>query len=84
MGGSRGVHKVLGIVQSSIFACNMKLKKYVKGGQPEKAMQLFQQLEQEGMNPGKFTFNHTIKACAGLQALEDDRLIHQWIIEKYL
>jgi hypothetical protein len=56
----------------------------VKGGQPEKAMQLFQQPEQEGMNPGKFTFNHMIKACAGLQALEDDRLIHEWIIKKYL
>jgi pentatricopeptide repeat protein len=53
MGGSRGGHKALGIVQSSIFAWNTKLKKYVKSGQPEKAMQLFQQLQQEGMNPGK-------------------------------
>ncbi len=84
MDGSRGGLKALGIVQSSIFAQNTKLKKYVKGGQPEKAMQLFQQPEQEGMNPGKFTFNHMIKACAGLQALEDDRLIHEWIIKKYL
>jgi len=84
MDGSRGGLKALGIVQSSIFAWNTKLKKYVKGGQPEKAMQLFQQLEQEGMNPGKFTFNHMIEACAGLQALEDDRLIHEWIIKKYL
>jgi pentatricopeptide repeat protein len=65
MGGSRGGHKALGIEQSSIFIWNTKLK-HVKGGQPEKAMQLFQQLQQEGMNPGKFTFNHMIKAHAGL------------------
>jgi pentatricopeptide repeat protein len=38
----------------------------VRGGQPEKAMQLFQQLQQEGMNPSKFTLDHMIKACAGL------------------
>ncbi|CAK9200440.1 unnamed protein product [Sphagnum troendelagicum] len=71
MGGSIGVHKVLGIVQSSIFACNTKLKKYVKGGQPEKAMQLFQQLEQEGMNPD----HHDIGLCEMQAKMEGTKAI---------
>jgi len=33
-----------GTVQLNIFACNQKLTKYVKGGQSEKVMQLFQQM----------------------------------------
>jgi hypothetical protein len=32
-----------GTVQFNIFAWNKKLTKYVKDGQPEKAIQLFQQ-----------------------------------------
>ncbi len=33
-----------GTVQLNIFAWNQKLTKYVKGGQSEKVMQLFQQM----------------------------------------
>jgi len=43
-----------GIVQLNPSAWNQKLTKYVKDGQLEKAIQLFQQ--QEGMTPDKFTF----------------------------
>ncbi|KAH9530767.1 hypothetical protein CY35_19G002000 [Sphagnum magellanicum] len=64
-----------------MFAWNTKLKKYVKGGQPEKAMQFFQQLQQEGMNPGKFNFNHMIKACAGLRWGVEGKFVHEQIIE---
>jgi len=45
-----------GTVQLHIFSWNMKLAKYVKDGQPEKAMQLFQQMQREGMSPDTFTF----------------------------
>jgi pentatricopeptide repeat protein len=34
-----------GTVQFSIFGWNQKLTKYVKDGQPEKAMRLFQQIQ---------------------------------------
>jgi len=36
-------------VQLNIFGWNQKLSKYVKDGQLEKAMQLFQQMQQEGL-----------------------------------
>jgi pentatricopeptide repeat protein len=70
-----------GTVQLNIFAWNQKLTKHVKDGQLEKAMQLFQQMQQEGMSPDKFTFVQVIKACAGLRRLEDGRLVHKQLIQ---
>jgi hypothetical protein len=55
-----------GIVQLNIFAWNQKLTKYVKDELFNKAMQLFQHTQQEGMNLDKYTFVHVIKACVGL------------------
>jgi pentatricopeptide repeat protein len=42
----------------------------VKAWQPEKTMQLFQQMQQEGMTPNRFTLFQFLNACANLQALE--------------
>ncbi|KAH8944737.1 hypothetical protein BDL97_12G000400 [Sphagnum fallax] len=70
-----------GIVQLHPLAWNQKLSKYVKDGQLEKAMQLFQQMQQEGTTPDKFTFIQAIKACARLGALQDGRLVHQQLIQ---
>jgi pentatricopeptide repeat protein len=70
-----------GIVQLHPFAWNQKLSKYVKDGQLEKAMQLFQQMQREGTTPDKFTFIQAIKACAHLGALQDGRLVHLQIIQ---
>jgi len=39
-------------------------------------MQLFQQLQQEGISPNKFTFLQVIKACASLRALGNGRHVH--------
>jgi pentatricopeptide repeat protein len=70
-----------GTVQLNIFAWNQKLKTYVKDRQPEKAMQLFQQMQQEGMSPEKFAFIQVMKASAGLGALENARLVHEQLIQ---
>ncbi len=45
-----------GIVQLNISAWNQKLKNYVKDGQPDKVMKLFQQMQREGMSPDKIHF----------------------------
>ncbi len=71
----------LGTVQLTIFAWNEKLTKHEKDGQLEKAMQLLQQMQQEGTSPDKFTFVQVIKACAGLGRLEDGRLVHKQLIQ---
>jgi len=81
MGGHRDGCTGPGTVQLNIFSWNKKLIKYISGGQPEKAIQLFQQMQQEGMSPDKFTFVQVINACAGLGALEDSRLVHEQLIQ---
>ncbi len=68
-------------VQVNSFAWNKKLLKYVKCGQPEKVMLLFQQMQQQRMTPDKFTFVQVISQCAGLGALEDGRQVNEQIIQ---
>ncbi len=58
------------------------LWKYVKVGQPEKALQLFELLQQqEGMGSDNFTSIHVINACASLRALGEGRHVHVQIVE---
>jgi pentatricopeptide repeat protein len=63
-----------GTVQLNIFAWSQKFSKYAKDEKPEKVIQVFQQMQLEGMSPDKFTFVPVINACADLGALEDSRL----------
>jgi pentatricopeptide repeat protein len=72
---------VPGTVQLNVFAWNKKLAKYVKAGEPEKTLQLFQQLQQEGISPDKFTFVQVLNACASLQALAEGRHAHEKVIQ---
>jgi pentatricopeptide repeat protein len=69
-----------GTLQSSIFSWNARLAKHAKAGQYDEMMELFQQLQQEGIVPDKFTFARMLHACAGLRALEKGRHIHTQII----
>jgi pentatricopeptide repeat protein len=56
-----------GTLQLNIFGWDKILWKYVKVGQPEKALQLFQLLQQqEGTSPDNFTSIHVLNACASL------------------
>ncbi len=79
MGGSRD--DCNGTMQLNIYVWNKKLTKFVKDGQPEKVMHLFQQMQQEGISPNKFTFIPVINSCAALGALEDGRHVHEQIIQ---
>ncbi|KAH8934858.1 hypothetical protein BDL97_17G001400 [Sphagnum fallax] len=72
-----------GTVQLDKFSWNRRLARYVKAGQPEKTMELFQQMQQEGLSPDKFTFLPVLNACASLQALEAGRHAHEQIIENH-
>jgi len=70
-----------GTIQLTIFSWNRRLARYVKLGQYEKAMELFHQMQQEGISPNKFTFVPVLNTCAKLQLLEEGRLVHQQIIQ---
>ncbi len=70
-----------GSLQSNVFPWNSMLARSVKAGQNDKAMRLFQQMQQEGIVPNGFSFVQVLKACASLQALEKGRCVHQQIIK---
>jgi len=70
-----------GSVPLHIFSWNAKLTRYVKDGQYEKVLELFQQMQQQGIVPDPFTFFRVLSACASLQALEEGRRIHSQIIQ---
>ncbi|CAM6077419.1 unnamed protein product [Sphagnum tenellum] len=54
---------------------------HVKCGQGQKALELFQRLQQEGVEPNSFTFVGVLNACASVAALEEGRHVHKQIIE---
>ncbi|CAM6076308.1 unnamed protein product [Sphagnum tenellum] len=54
---------------------------HVKCGQGQKALELFQQMQQEGVEPDSVTFVGVLNACASIFALEEGRHVHEQIIE---
>ncbi|CAM6048440.1 unnamed protein product [Sphagnum compactum] len=54
---------------------------YVKSGQGQKALELFQQMQQEGVEPNSVTFVGVLNACASVAALEEGRHVHKQIIQ---
>lgn len=57
---------------------------YVQHGFGEKALELFCQMKQDGIEPNSVTFISIIKACEGTKSLEQGKLIHSHIIESGL
>ncbi len=55
-----------------------------KGGQGQEALGLFQEMQQEGVQPDSVTFVGVLKACASMVAIEEGRCVHQDIIESGL
>ncbi|CAM6014887.1 unnamed protein product [Sphagnum balticum] len=54
---------------------------HVQSGQGQKALELFQQMQQEGVRPKSVTIVGVLNACASIVALEEGRCVHQQIIE---
>ncbi|CAM6099771.1 unnamed protein product [Calypogeia fissa] len=70
-----------GTVQLSNFSWNKRLTKCVKLGQFEKVIKLFQQMQQQGIHPDRFTFVPVLQACANLQDLEEGKSVHTQILQ---
>jgi pentatricopeptide repeat protein len=68
-------------VQLHSSSWTRRLTRYVKAGQYEKMMELFQQMQQAGMSPNRFTFLPVLNACASLRAIENGRRVHEEIIQ---
>jgi pentatricopeptide repeat domain-containing protein 1 len=54
---------------------------HVKCGQGQKALELFQQMQHERVEPDTLTFVGVLNACASVVALEEGRHVHKQIIQ---
>ncbi len=50
-------------------------------GQGHKSLKLFQQMQQEGVQPNSVTFVGVLNACASVVALEEGKCVHEQIIQ---
>jgi len=57
---------------------------HVKLGQGQKALELFQQMQQEGVQPDSVTFVEVLNACASVVALKEGSSVHDQIIQSAL
>ncbi len=65
----------------NVVAWNALILGHVKYGQGHKALELFQQMQQECVEPDKVTFMGVVNACASVAALEEGRHVEQQIIQ---
>jgi pentatricopeptide repeat protein len=54
---------------------------HVKCSQGQKTLEMFQQMQQEGVRPNFVIFVGVVNACASLVALEEARHSHEQIIQ---
>ncbi|KAJ7558424.1 hypothetical protein O6H91_04G038300 [Diphasiastrum complanatum] len=66
--------------QRDIVSWNTILMAFVNYGQGEKALELFQQMEQEPVAPDRITFVAVLQACSGKKASKEGKWIHSQII----
>jgi pentatricopeptide repeat protein len=64
-----------------VVAWNTMISGHVNCGQGQKALELFQEMQKEGVQPNLRTFVGLVNACASVVALEECRHTHRQIIE---
>jgi hypothetical protein len=62
------------------FSWNTSLARSV-APEYEKIMEVFQQMQHEGMSPNKFIFVRVLNAFGNLQALEEGKHVHKQMIQ---
>ncbi|KAL1223675.1 Pentatricopeptide repeat-containing protein [Cardamine amara subsp. amara] len=61
------------------IAWDVMIRAYVSNDFPEKALDLYYMMLDSGVTPTKYTYPFALKACAGLRAIEDGKLIHSHV-----
>ncbi|WOL05981.1 pentatricopeptide repeat-containing protein [Canna indica] len=64
------------VSRASVFVWNAMIRAYAWNGPFDHAIKLYRRMENSGVKPNKFTFPFVLKACSGLEALEDGIEIH--------
>ena len=64
------------LVKKNVFSWTIIIGGYAKHKRAEKAMELFNQMWQKGVQPNAFTFSSVLKACANPSALQWGKEVH--------
>ncbi|CAM6035145.1 unnamed protein product [Sphagnum compactum] len=65
----------------NVVTWNAMVLGHVRCGQGQKALELFQQMQEEGVRPNSVTFVGVLNACASMVAYEEGRSVHEQIIQ---
>jgi pentatricopeptide repeat protein len=80
-GSMENAHRVFQkINKNNVFLWNMMIRGHVSIGYCREALELYCQMQREGLQPDNFTFPFVLKACAGLSALQEGKAIHAHIV----
>ncbi|CAM6051192.1 unnamed protein product [Sphagnum compactum] len=66
----------------NVVSWNALVLGHVKCGQGQKALELFQQMQDEGLQPDPVTMGGVLNACASVAALKEGRDAHEQIIQR--
>ncbi|KAJ7532329.1 hypothetical protein O6H91_14G082900 [Diphasiastrum complanatum] len=64
-----------------LVSWNAMIAGYAQHGFSEKALQLFEYLQKEGIRPNRVTFVSILKACCSISAIDQAKQIHAQIID---
>lgn len=68
------------MVKRDKVSWNAMISGYSQHGQDMKALEMFSQMQLEGMKPTHFTYSSILSACASLEALEYGKQVHACIM----
>ncbi|CAL5359092.1 unnamed protein product [Camellia sinensis] len=66
----------------SLISWNVMIAGYALEGMGDKALLLFQKMQEQGEVPDEFTLTSSLKACSGIGAIREGSQIHAYLIAK--
>ncbi|KAJ7250553.1 hypothetical protein O6H91_19G018800 [Diphasiastrum complanatum] len=68
------------MLERNLVSWNAMIAAYTQHGYGKEALELFKQMQLEGLHPDKVTLVSILDACASVTFLEIGRYIHAWIV----
>ncbi|KAJ7536437.1 hypothetical protein O6H91_12G069700 [Diphasiastrum complanatum] len=70
------------MTERDVVSWNVMIAGYAQNGLGKEALAMYEQMQQEGVQPNKVTFVFLLKACASIAALEQGKQLHSHIIKR--
>ncbi|KAJ7299040.1 hypothetical protein O6H91_Y317700 [Diphasiastrum complanatum] len=84
-GNTDDAHRVFSSMPiRDVVLWNTMIMGYIKCGKEKRALDLFKQMQEQGMEPNRITFAEVINACASIAALDEGKSIHAQLLRKRL